>query len=67
MAKKTKSTVKKVKAAVRRAWSKVDLRELKQHSKSKTAVAKVAKAMKRTVGAVRQQAFQLGIGMGHRR
>jgi hypothetical protein len=30
-------------------------------------VAKIAKMMKRTVGALRQQALKLGIGLGHRR
>jgi hypothetical protein len=58
---------KKTKRAARKPWSKTDLRDLKLHSKSKTAVAKISRAMKRTVGAVRQQAFKLGIPLGHRR
>ena len=49
------------------SWSKEDIRELKAHSKARTPVAKVAKAMKRTEGAVRQKAKTIGIGLGHRR
>ena len=49
------------------AWSKDDIRTLKGHSKNKTPVAKISKEMKRTVGALRQQAFKLGLSLGHRR
>ncbi len=48
-------------------WTKDDLRELKQHSKSKTPVAKIAKAMKRSEGAIRQKAMGLDLAIGHRR
>src|SRR5271165_1302276 len=44
-----------------------DLRHLKAHSKARTPVVEVAKAMKRTEGAVRQKAKTIGIGLGHRR
>jgi hypothetical protein len=64
MAKKTKGMAKK---RVRRSWTHDDHRNLKAHSKSKTPVAKISKAMKRTVGALRQQALKLGISLGHRR
>jgi hypothetical protein len=57
----------KNKTAVRSPWTKDDLRELKAHSKAKTPAAKVAKALKRTEGAVRQKAKTIGIGLGHRR
>ena len=57
----------KKKAAVRNPWTKDDVRELKAHSKARTPVATVAKAMKRTEGAVRQKAKSIGIGLGHRR
>jgi hypothetical protein len=57
----------KSKTAVRNPWTKDDLRELKAHSKAKTPVAKVAKALKRTEGAVRQKAKTIGVGLGHRR
>ena len=59
MAKKTNGT--------RRAWTKAHERELRGHSRAKTPVAKISKVMKRTTGALRQKALQLGIGLGHRR
>jgi hypothetical protein len=59
MAKKVKRT--KV------AWTKAMQAELRKHSKARTPVEKISKQMKRTVGALRQQAFQLGIGLGHQR
>jgi hypothetical protein len=49
------------------AWTKEHVRDLKAHSKSKTPVAKISKAMKRTSGAIRQKALSLGISIGHRR
>jgi hypothetical protein len=67
MAVKTKRAAKKAKRVTRRGWSKADVRDLKAHSKSKTAVIRISKTMKRTIGAVRQQAFKLGIPLGHRR
>ena len=48
-------------------WTKDDIRQLKTHSKAKTPVVEVAKAMKRTEAAVRQKAKTIGIGLGHRR
>jgi hypothetical protein len=48
-------------------WSKEDVKELKAHSKARTSVAKIAKAMKRTEGALRRKARILGIGLGHDR
>ena len=61
MAKATKKRV------TRREWTKEDLRDLKAHSKAKTPVAKISKLTKRTVGALRQQAFKMGLSLGHRR
>jgi hypothetical protein len=59
---------KNVKKAPKRArWTKSDYRTLKAHSKAKTPVIKISKQMKRTVGALRQQANKLGIGLGHQR
>jgi hypothetical protein len=52
---------------LRRAWTKDQLRELKMHSRAKTPVAKISKIMKRTAGALRQKAFQLGMSLGHQR
>jgi hypothetical protein len=57
----------KKKTQARNPWTKEDIRELKAHSKARTPVAKVAKAMKRTEGALRQKAKTIGIGLGHRR
>ena len=48
-------------------WTKSMHAELRRHSKAKTPVAEISKLMKRTVGALRQQAFSLGIGLGHQR
>ena len=59
--------VRKARRRKRVAWSKADLRELKQYSRAKTPVVKIAKAMKRTQGALRQKAFALGLPLGHRR
>lgn len=62
--KKAKAVKKSTK---RREWTKADLKELKDHSKARTPVSKISKATKRTVGALRAKAFQLGIGLGHQR
>lgn len=59
--------MRKKKILARASWSKEDLRELKAHSKTRTPVVQVAKAMKRTEAAVRQKAKTIGIGLGHRR
>lgn len=48
-------------------WTKAMHTELRKHSKARTPVEKISKSMKRTVGALRQQAIKLGIGLGHRR
>ena len=58
---------KKAKKIVARPYTKVDVKELRTHSKARTPVAKVAKAMKRTEGSLRQKALRLGIGLGHHR
>jgi hypothetical protein len=57
----------KMMTAHRSPWTKEDLRDLKGHSKARTPVSKIAKAMKRTEGAVRQKAKAIGLGLGHRR
>ena len=46
---------KKKKRATRRAWTKHDERELRTHSKSKSPVKTVVRAMRRTAGALRQK------------
>ena len=64
MAKKAKKAAKK---RTRVTWSKAHERELKAHSRAKTPVTKISKAMKRTAGALRQKAYALGLPLGHRR
>jgi hypothetical protein len=44
--------------------TRIQVRELRAHSKARTPVAKV---MRRTVGSLRQKALRLGIALGHRR
>lgn len=61
MAKKAK------KKASPRKYSKDDVKQLRAHSKAKTPVAKIVKAMKRTEGSLRQKAIKLGVRLGHRR
>jgi hypothetical protein len=51
----------------RQPWTKANERELKSHSRAKTPVTKISKAMNRTVGALRQKAFSLGLSLGHQR
>ena len=57
---------KKAKKRAYKVWTRDDLKDLKQHSRAKTPVAKISKALKRTVGALRQKARHLGIAIGHR-
>ena len=61
MAKKSKKKARRI------AWSRAHHAELRKHSKAKTPVARISQMMKRTVGALRQQAIRLGIPLGHRR
>ena len=49
------------KKTVRRAWTASDVRELKSLAKKKVGVAKISKALKRTVGATAVKAHQLGV------
>jgi hypothetical protein len=57
----------KTKKTSRREWTAADLRDLKEHSKARTPIEKVSKAMKRTIGALRVKASQLGVSLGHQR
>ena len=63
MAKKAK----KKRAAKRIGWTASLEKELRTFSKQKLPVAKISKMMKRTVGALRQKARNMGIPIGHRR
>jgi hypothetical protein len=51
------------KKVVRRGWTATDLRELKSLAKKKAGVAKISKALKRTVGATAVKAHQLGVSL----
>jgi hypothetical protein len=54
------------KRVVRREWTSSEVKELRKHSKGKTPVKTVSRALKRTPGALRQKAYALGISLGHR-
>ena len=58
---------KTAKRRKRREWTKENLRELKTHSGAKTSVTEISKLTKRTAGALRQKALQMGMSLGHRR
>jgi hypothetical protein len=50
----------------RRAWTSVEVRELKTMAKRKTPASKIAKKLKRTEGATRQKAFSIGLSLDSR-
>jgi hypothetical protein len=54
------------KTTKRREWTKDDVRELKTLARGKTPAAKIAKSLKRTLGATRQKAFSLGVSLDSR-
>jgi hypothetical protein len=54
------------KKTVRRAWTASDVRELKSLARKKVGVAKISKALKRTVGATAVKAHQLGVSLDTR-
>jgi hypothetical protein len=56
-------TMPKTKAAVRREWTKDDVRTLKTLAKRKAGVAKIAKTLKRTLGATAAKAHTVGISL----
>jgi hypothetical protein len=58
---------KATKRPARKPYTTADIKLLKQHSKAKTPVSKIARLMKRTEGSLRQKAKMLGIGLGHQR
>jgi hypothetical protein len=57
----------KKKNRARKPYTADDIKQLKQHSKARTPVAKIVKQMKRSEGSLRQKALALGIGLGHQR
>ena len=58
--------VVRTKRVIRRDWTRDEVKELKKHSKQKTPVKTVSRALKRTLAALRQKAYALGISLGHR-
>jgi len=50
----------------KRAWTSVQVRELKSLARKKTPAKKIAKSLKRTEGATRQKAFSLGLSLDTR-
>jgi hypothetical protein len=69
MAKNSRRAAKKTGQArrKRRPWTKEQLKEFRAHSRAKTPVARISKLTKRTPGALRQKALELGLPLGHRR
>jgi hypothetical protein len=58
--------VTRTKRVIRRDWTRDEVKQLKKHSKAKTPVKTVSRALKRTPAALRQKAYALGISLGHR-
>jgi hypothetical protein len=58
--------VAKKKTVTRRAWTSSDVRELKSLAKKRTPVAKISKALKRTIGATAVKAHMLGVSLDTR-
>jgi hypothetical protein len=50
----------------RRAWTTTDVRELKSLAKKRVGVAKISKALKRTIGATAVKAHMLGVSLDSR-
>jgi hypothetical protein len=56
----------KKKKSVKRAWTSSDVRELKSLAKKKVGVARISKALKRTIGATAVKAHILGMSLDTR-
>ena len=54
------------KAAKRRAWTSVQVRELKSLARKKTPARRIASKLKRSEGATRQKAFSIGLSLNSR-
>jgi hypothetical protein len=61
-----KRAIRRTRRTKRREWTKEDVRELKALARQKTPAAKIAKSLKRTVGATSQKAFTLGVSLDSR-
>lgn len=60
------SIVAKKKKALRREWTKDDVRQMKQMARAKAGVTRIAKALKRTPGATTVKAAKLGVSLSMR-
>jgi hypothetical protein len=49
-----------------REWTKRDVRELTTLARQKAPAAKIAKSLKRTLGATRKKASELGVSLDSR-
>ena len=54
------------KRSKRREWTKEHVRELKTLARQKTPATRIAKSLKRTLGATRKKAFSLGVSLDSR-
>jgi hypothetical protein len=61
-----KGTEMAKKKVVRRPWTSSDVRQLKSLAKKRTGVAKISKALNRTIGATAVKAHQLGVSLDTR-
>ena len=57
----------KAKRPARKPYTASDVKLLRQHSRARTPVSKIARLMKRSEGSLRQKALKLGVGLGHQR
>jgi hypothetical protein len=53
-------------AKKRRAWTAVEVRDLKAMARKKTPAGKIAKKLRRSEGATRQKAFSIGLSLDSR-
>lgn len=54
------------KSIKRREWTAENVRDLKSLARKKTPAPKIAKALKRTEGSIRQKALSLGVSLNSR-
>ena len=52
--------------AKRRAWTSVQVRDLKSLARKKVPAASIARRLKRSEGATRQKAFSIGLSLDSR-
>ena len=57
----------RAKKPARKPYTASDVKLLRQHSRARTPVSKIARLMKRSEGSLRQKALKLGVGLGHQR